>query len=165
MRLTIIAVAAFSTCLTAQAQMLDNQDRQLTCDERNQGRDGKLVSYCEIKEQSAPSSGRVIVEGGMNGGVSVKGWLRNEVLIRSKITTAAPTLEEARSMVQQINLGAAGGQIRANGPQFGQDHNWAVSYEIFVPQRTDVSVKVHNGGVAVSDVRGSIDFDAVNGGA
>ncbi len=152
-------------CLTAQAQMQDNQDRRLNCDDQNQWRDGKMLHHCEIKEQTLPSSGRITVDGGQNGGVAVKGWSRSDVLIRAKIQAGAPSIGEARAMVQQINVMAAGGQVRADGPQFGNDRNWSVSYEIFVPQRSDVSLKAHNGGVAVSDVRGNIEFDAVNGGA
>jgi DUF4097 and DUF4098 domain-containing protein YvlB len=39
-----------------------------------------------------------------------------------------------------------------------------VSYEIFVPQQTDLSAKTHNGGIRISDVRGRIEFEALNGG-
>jgi DUF4097 and DUF4098 domain-containing protein YvlB len=41
---------------------------------------------------------------------------------------------------------------------------WSVSYEIFVPQTTDLTLKTHNGGISISDVRGRIEFQAVNGG-
>ncbi len=137
----------------------------MNCDHGNRSRDGKMVSHCEIKEQTIPAAGRVNVDGGRNGGVSVKGWLRNDVLVRARIETGAPSEGEARAMVSQINVSGAGGQIRADGPEFGNDRSWAVSYEIFVPQNSDVSVKVHNGGVAIADVRGTIEFDALNGGA
>jgi len=39
-----------------------------------------------------------------------------------------------------------------------------VSYEIFVPQNSDLNLKTVNGGLAISDVRGQIHFEAVNGG-
>src|SRR5215212_9941659 len=145
MRLTIIALAALSVGLTAQAQMQDNQERRLNCDDRNSWDNGKTVRHCEIKEMSIPATGRINVSGGTNGGVSVKGWLRGDVLVRAQINTGAPTAGEAQAMVQQINLSVAGGQIRADGPQFGNERSWAVSYEIFVPQHTDVVTKVQNG--------------------
>jgi hypothetical protein len=165
MRLTIIAVAALSAGLTAQAQMQDNQERTLNCDQRDNWRDGKTVRHCEIKEMSVPATGRINVDGGQNGGVSVKGWSRNDVLVRAQIQAGAPTFGEARTIVSQVNITTAGGQVRSDGPQSGNDRHWAVSYEIFVPQHMDVSLRVHNGGVSVSDVRGNIEFDAVNGGA
>ena len=44
------------------------------------------------------------------------------------------------------------------------DAGWSVSYEVFVPQTTDLSLKTHNGGISISDVRGRMEFHAVNGG-
>jgi len=161
MRLTIVFLAALST----QAQMQDNQERRLNCDQERRWRGDRSERHCEMKEQTVPATGRIVVDGGQNGGVSVKGWLRNDVLIRAQMQGSAPTFSEARAMVQQINVTASGGQIFASGPQPGKDSYWAVSYEIFVPQHSDLSLKVHNGGVSISDVRGVIEFDALNGGA
>ncbi|MEI9973912.1 MAG: hypothetical protein WDO73_18790 [Ignavibacteriota bacterium] len=39
-----------------------------------------------------------------------------------------------------------------------------MSYEIFVPQNSDLNLKGNNGGMTVSDVRGQIHFDVNNGG-
>jgi DUF4097 and DUF4098 domain-containing protein YvlB len=39
-----------------------------------------------------------------------------------------------------------------------------VSYEVFVPRRADLSIETHNGGIAISEVNGRIDFSATNGG-
>jgi hypothetical protein len=103
------------------------------------------------------------VDGAQNGGVSIKGWGRQDILVRSKIDTSAPTEQEATGMVSQLRI-SNGAEIRADGPDFGRDHGWAVSYEIFVPHNTSVTLKAHNGGIAISDVRGTIEFDAVNGG-
>src|SRR6202035_5833963 len=38
--------------------------------------------------------------------------------------------------------------------------SWSVSYEIFVPQNSDLSMTSFNGGIDVSDVRGRIEFGA-----
>ncbi len=159
-----MAIATLAAGLCAHAQMQDNQDRQLSCGQQNQGRGDKTARHCEIREQTLPATGRITVDGGQNGGVSVKGWLRNDVLVRARIDASAPTFSEAGAISQQIFVSAAGGQISANGPQTGNDRSWAVSYEIFVPRQTAVSLKAHNGGIAISDVRGTIEFDTVNGG-
>lgn len=37
-------------------------------------------------------------------------------------------------------------------------------FEVFVPNRTDLSLKAHNGGIAIAGVRGTIDFEGINGG-
>jgi DUF4097 and DUF4098 domain-containing protein YvlB len=39
-----------------------------------------------------------------------------------------------------------------------------VSYEVFVPRRSNLSLDTKNGGIAINDVNGRIDFTALNGG-
>src|SRR4030095_11603383 len=54
--------------------------------------------------------------------------------------------------------------IFASGPENRKDYNWNVSYEVFVPRRADLALETHNGGIAIADVNGRIDFTAMNGG-
>jgi DUF4097 and DUF4098 domain-containing protein YvlB len=39
-----------------------------------------------------------------------------------------------------------------------------VSYEVSVPSNSNLSLKAHNGGIGVFDVRGRIEFNTTNGG-
>lgn len=152
-------------CLPVMGQMQNNTAYDLKCNEGNSRRDGRNVSHCEIKEQTIGATSVIDVDGGQNGGVSVKGWDRNDILVREQIQTWAPTESEAAGMVSQVSVRTAGGQIRADAPDFGSDHGWAVSYEIFVPHHMNVKLNTHNGGVHLADVSGDIQFTAVNGGA
>lgn len=151
-------------CVPVLAQMQNNTEQNLKCNEDNQRQNGKNVNHCEIKEQTIASASAIDVDGGKNGGVSVKGWDRNDILVREQIQTWAPTESEAKGMVSQISVRTAGGQIRADAPDFGSDHGWAVSYEIFVPHRINAKLNTNNGGVHIADVGGEIEFSAVNGG-
>jgi DUF4097 and DUF4098 domain-containing protein YvlB len=63
-----------------------------------------------------------------------------------------------------VLIDASGGHVQARGPQALNHAGWSVSFEIFVPQATSVTVKTRNGGINVSDVRGSLKFEATNGG-
>jgi len=131
---------------------------------RDNDGDDRSARHCEIKEQTLPSGGVITVDGKTNGGVSVKGWERNEVLVRAKIETRAPTQAEADSLAQQVRIETAALNIRAEGPDSRNDYQWYVSYEILVPNRSDLNLKAHNGGIAVSDVSGRIEFSTTNGG-
>jgi DUF4097 and DUF4098 domain-containing protein YvlB len=155
----IIALLAASTAAAQQS----NTQRSLNCDSGNRGSESRQ-RVCEMREFPQAAAQRVIADGRVNGGLSVKGWERSDMLVRARVETWAPTEAEARTIARQINVQTAGGNIRADAPDFGRERGWAVSYEIFVPQRTDLSLKAHNGGISISDVRGNIDFDAVNGG-
>jgi hypothetical protein len=103
---------------------------------------------------------------GHNGGITVKGWLRNEVLVRARVDATAETQAGADSLASRVWVDVSGGLVRSNGPDMQDDEHssWGVSYEVFAPQATDVSVKTHNGGLMISDVRGQIRFEGHNGG-
>jgi hypothetical protein len=146
--------------LTAAAQT--EKKGSLTC--RDNWYSDRLVGHCDIREQQLASSGAIAVDGRQNGGINIKGWDRGEVLIRARVQTAALTQNEADELSKQVRIETSGAKIYADGPERRKDLQWDVSYEIFVPKRSDVSLETHNGGIAISDVRGRIDFTALNGG-
>lgn len=136
----------------------------LACRENNWYND-RLVGHCEIREQTlAPSGGTIAIDGRQNGGVSVKGWDQNQVLVRARVQTGAPTSDEAVALARQITIETSGAKIAANGPESRRNFHWDVSYEVFVPRRADLSVETQNGGITIAEVNGRIDFSAVNGG-
>ena len=45
-----------------------------------------------------------------------------------------------------------------------KDYNWSVSYEVFVPRKSDLNLVSHNGGLSIADVNGNLAFNATNGG-
>lgn len=163
--MTLRRTLSMSIVLIASTLSAQNNERSLTCENGNRNNsDNDRQRFCEVREFSQPAASRITADGGPNGGVSVKGWNRNEMLVRARVETWAPTEGEARALAGQLNIQTAGGNIRSNAPDFGGGRGWSVSYEIFVPTRTDVSLKARNGGISMSDIQGSLDFDAVNGG-
>jgi len=144
------------------AQLQDNSEKQMTCE--NGGSDGQRARHCEIREQTLPAIGRLSLDAGQNGGATIKGWLRSDVLVRTRVEGSGDTEAAAALMASQVSIDSSGGQVRAIGPESVHDSWWSVSYEIFVPQTTDLNLKTHNGGMTISDVRGQIHFDVNNGG-
>jgi DUF4097 and DUF4098 domain-containing protein YvlB len=122
------------------------------------------VGHCEIKEQTIPAGGAISVDGRTNGGISVKGWNRGEILVRAKIETRGATQAEADQLAQQVRIETAGLNIHAEGPETRDDYQWYVSFEILVPSRSDLTLKAHNGGLSIVDVSGRIQFTTTNGG-
>lgn len=157
MLLVVLIGAAFSS---AEAQKSNKGSMQC----RDNDGDERSARHCEIKEQTLPSGGVITVDGKTNGGISIKGWEKHEILVRAKIETRAPTQAEADSMAQQVRIETAALNIRAEGPETRNDYGWYVSYEIFVPSRSDLNLQAHNGGIAISDVSGRIEFNTTNGG-
>ena len=161
-RSVLIAALVTFTGVAAFAQR--DRDRSLTCRDNSYYND-RLVSNCEIREQTlSPSGGAIAIDGKQNGGISVKGWDQNQILVRARVQSGAPTAAEAEALGKQVRIETSGAKIHATGPERKRDYNWDVSYEVFVPRRADLSLETHNGGIAIADVNGKIDFSALNGG-
>jgi hypothetical protein len=137
------------------------QEKTMTCDDDS--RWSERGHYCEIREVTVPAGGRLDVDGGVNGGISIKGANRSDILVRSKVQAYADDQSDSRRMAAEIHVEAAGGRVRAMGPTSSR-HGWGGSYEIFVPARTDLVLRTHNGGISIASVQGHLQFDAVNGG-
>lgn len=170
MRRKILARSALISvvfCLAASAVFAQMGEARysLTCRDQDYSPNNSRARHCEVKEQTlAPTGGTLNVDGMQNGGISVKGWERNEILVRYRIQTQASTQAEADSLASQIRVTTAGGQIRAEGPEASRNAHWDVGYEIFVPRQSDLSLRTHNGGIGINGVSGRINFEAQNGG-
>jgi DUF4097 and DUF4098 domain-containing protein YvlB len=142
-----------------------DKDTSLACREDQRWHNDRLAGFCEVREQTlAPSGGTIAIDGRQNGGVAVQGWDKNEVLVKARVQTSAPTEAEAAQLAQQIRIETGGSKIFASGPENRRDYQWNVSFVVFVPRRADLSVETHNGGITIMDVNGKIDFTALNGG-
>jgi len=160
---TVFVVTLFSlTSFLAVAQEREGKG-SLAC--RDNWYSDRLVGHCEMREQTlAPNGGVVSIDGRQNGGVSVKGWDQNQILVRARVQTGAVSAAEAEELAKQVRIETGGARIFASGPENRNDAHWDVSYEVFVPRRSDLSLDTHNGGITISDVNGRIEFTALNGG-
>ena len=140
------------------------QERSLNCEQNRSSNNGRQQRFCEMREYTVAAVPRLSADGNTNGGIAVKGSNRSDVLVRAKVESWAPSEGEAKAIAGQVNVQSSGGNVRADAPEFGNDRGWAVSYEIHVPNRTDLDLKSHNGGISIADVHGNLEFAAVNGG-
>lgn len=122
---------------------------------------GDRVSFKEARESTLPATGSINVDGGRNGGVSVKGENRSDILVKACIQGWAGSEEAAKALVSGIRIETAGGNIKAAS---GGEENWGVSFEILVPRNTNLGLTAHNGGISIKSVDGDIEFQTTNGG-
>jgi hypothetical protein len=139
--------------LLAVGLSAQSADKQMTCEGKWSG---DRARSCKISEQTLGVLGRVSVDAGHNGGVVVKGWTQGKTLVRAKVEAWAASDSEASLLAGQVHVETASGLLRATGPETRNGQGWAVSWEVFVPQATDLALTAHNGGVHVSDVRGRL---------
>jgi hypothetical protein len=153
------AVGAPTGAMAQQMRVVENDD---WCD-RDYG-DREREHYCEVREVTLRADrDRIAIDASPNGGISVEGWERNEILVRAKVHAQAESESDAREIAREIEIDL-GRTLRSNGPRTGRDEGWSVSFEVFVPRSSNLELESKNGGISVEQVSGAIDFRTTNGG-
>jgi hypothetical protein len=162
MRNTLMTIALVFSSAPLLAQETSRAERFVrNCDHYDSDRE----RVCEVRDVTIKAPQRALfVDGRDNGGVSFYGWDKNEVLIRALIQTSGDTRSEAEAMAKDIKIETDGDRVRAEGPYSRRHAWWSVSYEVFVPRKTNLDAETHNGGISVEGVEGKMDMHAMNGG-
>ena len=125
---------------------------------------GDYERVCVAFDAEFSDPGRLVVDGGMNGGVDIQGWDRNEVSVRARVWATGESERDAQETLDAIDLEWDDGELSADGPRMRDRGSWGVTWEVRVPRSTDLSLETHNGGISIADVDGDIEFEALNGG-
>jgi putative adhesin len=157
---SLAALVLFPIALSAQADPDEWLER---C--RRDDWDSDRVKHCEVRETSMrPTRQALVVDPGQNGGVSIRGWDEDSIAVFAKIQTHAQSEDEAAGLAREVRVVAGGASIRAEGPgRTGRRQSWSVSFEVYVPHRTDLALETENGPVGVRDVTGRLVLAAHNG--
>lgn len=123
---------------------------------------GNKESFQDLREFTVASTGSVNVDAGRNGGVSVKGENRSDVLVRACVSSWGSTSDEAKAAVSSVRIDQST-NLRVDAPT-GKDQKWSVSFEILVPRNTSLNLTANNGGISIRSVEGNIEFTTRNGG-
>ena len=133
-------------------------------DNCNRGGGGDQERFCETRTLTVGAVKALNVDGRTNGGISVHGWDRGDIQVLAMIQGNAESEAEARDIVKGVNVVASGGEIHAVGPSTGRRESWSVSYDIYVPRQTDLTLTANNGGVSIESVTSHINAETENGG-
>jgi hypothetical protein len=119
--------------------------------------------FCEVREERVRSTrGPIRVDARENGGITIRGYEGDEILVHARVQAQARSEADARDIARDIRIDY-GSTIRASGPRMQRNESWSVSYEIFVPRRSDLELETLNGPISVERVSGRMDLNAVNG--
>jgi len=124
---------------------------------RFDGREGVIQS--EEKTISKGEASTLRVAGEQNGGVQVQGW--DQANYSVTLCKAARSGSDAESVLRQIKLNFAGGELSVSGP--ASHHEWSAHLLIKAPRGASMDLNVHNGPMGLYSVEGSLKVHAVNG--
>lgn len=122
-----------------------------------------LVSYAESRDQRLPAASTDYVNPGANGSIRVHGWNNADVLVRACIQAAGASDSDARALASQVSITRGAGMIEPTGPSHSDRQYWGVSYEVWVPNASNLNLNANNGSISVETVRGEIRFKTQNG--
>ena len=154
--------ALFLLTTVATAQTGDRAERWRDDCERNWN-NGR-ARFCEVRTYTISPVSRISVDGGDNGGVKFIGENRRDVRIAARVQASADDDATAREIARQIRIFTDGGQIRSEGPSHRSHTSWSVSYDVYVPSRTNLEANTENGGISAEQIQGEMNFEATNGG-
>ena len=151
----------------AAAQLPGIAQRPQTGDDwcRSENYNDRRPTFCEVREFTVPASALLTVDAEPNGGIDVQGGSRGDVQVFAKVQAEAESMDRARQIAQAVNVSATPSNVSAAGPSgLGRREGWHVSYRLTVPTISALSLKTTNGGIAIRDIDGEVEFRTVNGG-
>jgi hypothetical protein len=156
----LAAVVLFAVAVQAQddraARFLDN------C-RNNHSRDNQ--EFCEVRNFTMAAGKTLSVDGRENGGITVHGWDGAQTKVLVMVQAQAETEADAAATAHAVSVTPNGGEIRATGPETRNGRQWwSVSYEIWAPRHTDLTLSASNGGLAVDGIESHMELQTVNGG-
>lgn len=168
----VTAVLMSAAVAVLPAQRNRDRDRDFGLSQDDWCRQERRADFCEVREETIPTSNTIYLDARGNGGVTVRGWDRSETKIRARISVYEDNRDAAQRLAKEITITTSGGRIRADGPErdrsrrgrWFDERYWQVAFELQVPRRVDLTVDATNGGIDVEEVRGRVDAHTVNGG-
>ena len=114
--------------------------------------DSRRASYCEMREETISGLNPLDVDAGQNGGIQVRGWDRNDVLVRARIRSYAGSDADARRIVsERFERHARGAELVAVGgvdvtvPEMGAETETAGEIEHDLGIRAGFTARLDHG--------------------
>src|ERR1051325_761899 len=158
--LSTVLLLAAATALAAQ----EDPEEWLAQCRHSWRRWDDRARVCVVRETGfRPAGGTLSVDPSENGGVSIYGWDRDSIAVVARIEGQAGTESDAQAIVDAVRIEAGGRHITARGPDTERRKSWAVTFDVYVPRHTDLSLSTENGPLSVEEVTGAMQLRAING--
>jgi hypothetical protein len=120
-------------------------------------------AVCEVRESTLRATGSFHVNARPNGSITVHSWDRPDVLVQARVQATAPNTNAARDIASRIEVRTGPGSASSTGPRTGRNEGWSVSFDVFVPQGTNLTLESVNGGIRAARISGDVQATTTNG--
>lgn len=121
-------------------------------------------TVAENREVRLPAAAATNIDPGKNGGIRIHGWNNADVLVKACIHASASTEADANALLKEVKIARGPGHIEPDGPASIDSRQWNVSYEIWMPAKSNIQAHTVNGGISIESLEGHIRFQTQNGG-
>jgi DUF4097 and DUF4098 domain-containing protein YvlB len=126
------------------------------------------AKYERTVQLSAPlSPGLVFAAQTHNGSITIKGGETTDCNVTAKITAYAISEKRAKKLAEEtkITLEPFGNKLTAKiqRPDYIMSQSVSVSFDVTLPNQTDLELTTHNGAVSITNITGKVDATTHNG--
>jgi hypothetical protein len=126
------------------------------------------AKYEKTVQLSAPfSPGSVFTAQTHNGSITIRGGVTAECNVMAKITASAGSEEEAKKLAEEtkVTLEPFGNTLttKIQRPYSITNQSVSVSFDVKLPNQTDLELTTHNGTVSITNITGKVDAATHNG--
>jgi len=123
-----------------------------------------LRTYSAVEQKTLPATiGSISVHGAHNGGVSVRGWARNEIQLTACKYAGAGNDAEGQQRLAAIQMQISGGDISATGPDEEDRQHWTVHILVQAPKSIAMRLEAYNGPMSIRETGSDVEAHTVNG--
>lgn len=121
-------------------------------------------TYTAVEEHTLQAGiSSVYVHGVPNGGVSVRGWDRNEVQVTACKYVGAENDAAGQQQLSAIQVQINGGDVTAMGPDRSEDQHWTVHFLVRAPRNVSFRLETRNGPLSIRDTGSDVEASTING--
>lgn len=155
----LLPASAVVICLFAGQALLASDDCSA-----NHWNWNSQPTVAESREQHVPAAANTTINPGPNGGIRIHGWNNSDVLVKACIHATAASEGEANALLKEVKIVRGPGDLQPDGPSGSHSRHWDVSYEIWMPNQSNIDAHGVNGGITIESLDGNIRFHTQNGG-
>lgn len=124
-----------------------------------------LQRRCEVHEIALTAPGGPLeVDAGLNGGIEVRAWDRDELLLVARLEAQAEEPRAAAALLDSMRVVTSGHRVRVEAPEPSAEE-WASSdFLLYVPEQSALRLTTLNGNIRVTGVHGALLLESRNGG-